>query len=416
MQYVKDDMDELFRRAAEDYSLDTKGADWNKVAALLQDEGGQQPAGKKRDKRQLLWLLCLLPIGLLCNKLLLHGPGGSGMATGQGKPAASAAAATDQSTTAYHKRAEEHQGDNGLSAGVKAPAGSLLAAGALPVFHSSAGKRYLKNIDQYKYGTSINTSMQDPVPAVADIDALNATVDKGLSRFTGPVSITEKAKHSLPALSPMHEAIVKNTPQLSAQPQKKFYAVLMGGIDASTVKMQRTDHVGHHYGVLAGYRLGSKLSVEAGLLSDRKYYYTDGKYFNTEHLYMPANSKITEVTGDCRMLEIPINLKYDLSSNARSSWFVSAGVSSYFMKREHYDYLYYYGTSGTQASYYKTYANSSKNLFSIIQISGGYTSRIGRSTAFRIEPYLKIPTAGIGFGKLPLLSTGMNIAVIRELW
>ena len=41
MQYVNDDMDDVFRKAAEGYPLDTTGADWNKVLAGL--EGREEP-------------------------------------------------------------------------------------------------------------------------------------------------------------------------------------------------------------------------------------------------------------------------------------------------------------------------------------------------------------------------------------
>ena len=37
MQYVNDDMDELFRRAAKDYPLNTNSADWEKVKNKLAD-------------------------------------------------------------------------------------------------------------------------------------------------------------------------------------------------------------------------------------------------------------------------------------------------------------------------------------------------------------------------------------------
>ena len=75
MQHVKDDMDDVFRKAAENYPLDTKSADWSKVLAALQ---GEVPAAiipeKKTDKKgRLLWLLLLLPSGLICNRLYTPG-------------------------------------------------------------------------------------------------------------------------------------------------------------------------------------------------------------------------------------------------------------------------------------------------------------------------------------------------------
>src|SRR5437868_6635026 len=65
MQSVNDDMDELMRRAAENYSLDTSGSNWAAVAKALQTP--DQVTEKKDSKGRLLWLLLLLPLGLVCN-------------------------------------------------------------------------------------------------------------------------------------------------------------------------------------------------------------------------------------------------------------------------------------------------------------------------------------------------------------
>jgi len=33
-----------------------------------------------------------------------------------------------------------------------------------------------------------------------------------------------------------------------------------------------------------------------------------------------------------------------------------------------------------------------------------------------VEPYLRLPLAGIGTGKLPIMSAGINIGITRRLW
>src|SRR5688572_27022264 len=68
MQEVNDNMDELFRRAAENYPLDTSSKDWNKVALALQNEQEVVPPVKKEHRGKFLWLLLLLPLGLICNQ------------------------------------------------------------------------------------------------------------------------------------------------------------------------------------------------------------------------------------------------------------------------------------------------------------------------------------------------------------
>src|SRR6478672_2305281 len=72
MQYVNDDMDDLFRRAAENYPLDTKSADWDKIAAELDIKPEKTKDSVFRDRR-FLWLLLLLPLSFLCNHIFNAG-------------------------------------------------------------------------------------------------------------------------------------------------------------------------------------------------------------------------------------------------------------------------------------------------------------------------------------------------------
>src|SRR4051812_1249773 len=65
MQYVNDDMDDLFRRAAKDYPLDISGSDWNKVAAGLVNTG-ENPVPEKK-KRSFLWFVMLVPLSMICH-------------------------------------------------------------------------------------------------------------------------------------------------------------------------------------------------------------------------------------------------------------------------------------------------------------------------------------------------------------
>ncbi len=69
MQSLNDDMDELFRRASDEYPLNTNGADWNKVLQQLHHTNTDLPKDNNKKKNyNFLWLLLLLPIGFICGK------------------------------------------------------------------------------------------------------------------------------------------------------------------------------------------------------------------------------------------------------------------------------------------------------------------------------------------------------------
>src|SRR3982750_2443214 len=99
MQFMNDDMDELFRRAAENYPLDTRGADFSKVASALQnsDEGKVIPK-KKGNRGKLLWLMLLLPMAFVCNQYLSPGRIDNGTAFNPAPPVKASAGTNIGST------------------------------------------------------------------------------------------------------------------------------------------------------------------------------------------------------------------------------------------------------------------------------------------------------------------------------
>jgi hypothetical protein len=166
--------------------------------------------------------------------------------------------------------------------------------------------------------------------------------------------------------------------------------------------------------LLIGYRFNKKISVESGLAWNKKYYYSDGGYFNTKNIVLPANAKIINLDGVCKMIEVPVTIKYDFKSSVKTNLSVSGGVSSYFMKSENYNYNIEH--TGVQYPRSATYKNSSTNLLAVATIGFGYNRNLGKKTTLRLEPYIKIPLTGVGIGKLPIMSSGMNIGITKKLF
>src|SRR5206468_704903 len=158
---------------------------------------------------------------------------------------------------------------------------------------------------------------------------------------TKEVTATNVKRDLTPISNPFDKEVKKPK---TGRENKKFYAGLMGGIDATTIKFQKIEDAGFSYGLLIGKELNRKWSVEAGYFIEGKYYYSEGKYFNTSKIAMPSNSWISDVSGNCKMIEVPVSVKYNFASNTTSDWFATLGASSYFMKQESYTYNYYYGS------------------------------------------------------------------------
>lgn len=198
---------------------------------------------------------------------------------------------------------------------------------------------------------------------------------------------------------------------------KHFYAGIVGAPDLSTVKMQSVKGVGSTFGVLLGYTFnGGHWAIETGAYVDRKKYYTDGEYFNTKEVSLPANADLLSVDGVCYMWEIPLNVRYNFNPGAKTSWFATAGFSTYLMSHEKYayDWKWYNGRAVWDSTW--NIKTPSQYPFSIINLSAGFEQRLGKIGNLRIEPYVRLPLTGLGTGKLSIMSTGINIGFTRQLW
>ena len=198
---------------------------------------------------------------------------------------------------------------------------------------------------------------------------------------------------------------------------KHFYAGIFGAPDLSTVKMQSVKGIGTTFGVILGYTFkGGRWAIETGAYLDRKKYYTEGEYFNTKEINLPANSWLTDVDGTCYMWEIPLNARYNFNPGAKTSWFATGGLSTYLMTRENYTYGLEWPGSTTPYDKNRNFQKPSQYPFSIINLSGGFEQRLGKIGNLRVEPYVRLPLTGLGTGKLPIMSAGVNIGITRQLW
>lgn len=432
MQYINDDMDEFFRRAAEDYPLNTRGADWEKIQTLLSPNEG--PDTNPNKKRYFLWLLLLLPVVLICNRV-----------TDSSQPSLSvqkiaAVSATTTSKAAW--KTNESKTDKPLNRGVKQMPAIVLDGSSAAILKTADAKKVKRRQNAHVVGNQtaiivFNKNRTTDFATFSRMFGQNAEAQSGFSAEQGSLS-TEvirrfeeykpQWKHTTVAnsdlinkasvfaeLSTRNNATEDSVKQnASATKQRRFYVGVMGGPDLSTVHFEKFSEVGFQAGVVLGYQLSNRLSVEAGVLSSKKYYYSEGEYLNTSKLYLSANTQVLNVDGNCRMLELPLLLHYIFGKKAKHSWFAAAGVSSYFMSKEDYTYDYLYLSSGNVVAHQKTYKNQTRNWLSIMQLSLGYTSKFGRVGDLRIEPYYTLPLKGIGYGELPLSSLGLRLGITSK--
>lgn len=177
------------------------------------------------------------------------------------------------------------------------------------------------------------------------------------------------------------------------------------GPDVSAAKLGNTGKITLAYGAQLSYSVNNKFTLRTGFYVAKKIYSVDDNEY-----HVPAGSTwsyfLESVDANCKVYEIPLTLSYNFGKSKNHLWFASAGLSSYFMKRESYVYFYKDPIRGSYNRPWEVY-NKNKNYFSVLNISGGYTYLINKRFSASAEPYVKIPLSGIGAGKIKLNSAGI---------
>jgi hypothetical protein len=269
---------------------------------------------------------------------------------------------------------------------------------------------------QIKVGASLSFNAKQEAPALFlpgnGIFAINAphlynlgnmsgtnNIRKDISRASplSPISITEK-KYNLP------KSVIHVPTRESRAFKPYFSAGFRVSPDFSGTGISAFSKTGNNMGVSLEYHISPKLSFSTGLIRSRKIYaVTDG--FNPYERYWDYKSKPDLIDGGCIVLDIPINIKYNVLAGERSKIFISTGLSSYLMTKENYNYIYY--------TYQKDYEirNQNNHFFGILNLSGGYERFVGRQWSLGIEPFVKIPLTDVGYGNLRLMSAGAFISL-----
>ncbi len=435
MQSLDDDMEDLFRRAGEDYPLKTDGSNWQKVQQALNATDGDTPATKKHDYRAF-WLLLLLPFAFICGRYT--GTNSSADKTVEVEKNSSGHAGKEAVVTSKNKA--------GITIINKGNASTFQPNAYLPKSADASGSRSKDNehptatIEQApnetnKIGPFLENERPkkgagllagEPSRVVAKMDLLQPGASPGRASNeqvandigTDKRVATEVLKVDTAATTPLPQTpkiVAENPAGKVAKANKKepgkkgWYYGLTVAPDISTVKFKQADKLGYSAGILLGYQTGKRVRVETGLLWSNKNYFTDGEYLDTANLKLPRHSKVLQAKGSCNMFEIPVAIQYDVYSGAKHNVFVAASVHSYLMKREDYDITYNRYNVNYSSEY--SYRNSTNNWFAVAGFSAGYRTAFGKKGFIGFAPYIKLPLKGLGVGKLPISSTGLNITV-----
>ena len=222
------------------------------------------------------------------------------------------------------------------------------------------------------------------------------------------------------ALVPQFQTELKTGDQRIVMPEKavvvipeedKFFPYFSIAVafspDLSGLGFSTFSKPGASLGVFLQYNFSERLSLLTGINQARKIYsLTDG--FKPYEGYWKKYLKPDLIDGQCTVLDIPLNLRYDFISNDQRKIFISAGLSSYFMLTEEYQYIY-----ADEPQYNRDYSvsNQNRHFLGILNISAGYEHPLSTHWSLQLEPMIKLPLAEVGVGNLPLVSAGAFVSL-----
>ena len=440
MFYIKnDDMEDMMKKAADNYELnEDMAADWNKVRAALQNEDAFITSAYKEKKRRklfLFWWLLLIPaIAILTYETGLYN---SDKEQNPKTIITKKQNNTTQNNSLKNKKtintnnviaeintnnsSKKITTDNkSISANIQSPL-SINKTSKTTISNTSSDANTNKNILNTQVfgqtGITANNSVQPANNNSPKNIFTNDQLNKSTDVFNNKTNLIQKDNKA--DITPTNTAkpVAANAAQKKKTDnytrQAYAYAGLTGNVDLSFVKFQKTSLPGVGIGLAGGYHLKNGISIETGILYDKKSYYTKGEYFDKGKLNYLQNVNLISADGNCHMWEIPLNFKYDFNTQKKHNWFVTAGISSYIMNKEYYNFKYEKDGMINENAY--DYYHSSQNWFSVLNVGGGINIKSGNKYFLQTQPYYKIPLTGIGKGSLSLSSTGINISVVRRL-
>lgn len=442
-----EELDQLFRHGAAAYPDDEAPlAGWWHLSQQL-DELAQQQQLRRRLRRRVaglfaleiglvaLWLLWKMPVGLppVSEALPQRGPLAS--ATTPRAAGTTNSSATPPSSWAPPRpfaRISSPVPPRETTAPADAPASvvprpsveaaaparglGLAAPAAAPTTPAVGGLGSLPNLlipALTSAPTPANVAAATPELVALATDTLAVTpTSSPLKTEDTTLAPTSAPPDSVPGAGELPSAGTDSArQQLSRRaPAYRLLVGVVGGPELTTVLASGPGpRLGGTVGVTAEYRLNSRLRVRSGLLRSVKRYAARGSDYNPPPYYWTWRVPVEQVDANCRILEIPLDVRYEVITRPAYSLYATAGLTSLLMRHERYTYLY--ELNGQYLTRSWSLARGSNAALRMVTVSLGLERSLGGRWVAQAEPFARLPLSGVGFGNVQLSSAGLLLGV-----
>lgn len=198
--------------------------------------------------------------------------------------------------------------------------------------------------------------------------------------------------------------INKATQHTAYRPQ---YALsVFAAPDINGVGSFQQSKLGNNVGFQVSVGLTKKLTISTGATYSVKPYVSGFEDYHTAYQFQVDP---TSVTADCRMLDIPINIGYQIYNKHQNKISLGTGLSSYIMLHESYQFNYADPYTNEPSKF--TVPNSGSYFFGILNLNATYDRQLNEKVGVSLTPYLKLPLTNIGYSQVRLQTTGVAVGL-----
>lgn len=253
--------------------------------------------------------------------------------------------------------------------------------------------------------TEKNESVITPVKESTDFIAKNIAIDT-IKNVAG----IKEAKPTTTDKKLTASTKKANNKPLSDKGLSRWYLLASLGAEVSGVRFLsfQNSTVTARYGAGIGFQVNKKISLQTGFYAGRKKYIGGSDDYNAKPGSYWSMVDIKKVDASCLVYDIPVTIRYNFVQKSSLIFYGTAGLSSYIMKKEDYNYHYTYNNNYYEKA--KSYTGN-KNIFSMFSISTGIEKKLAPQFSFLAEPYLSFPLSGVGEGSVKLYSAGLQIGI-----
>jgi len=203
----------------------------------------------------------------------------------------------------------------------------------------------------------------------------------------------------------------KKTTLSSLHNTHRMAFTILAASDANGVNSFSSERGGTNLTAQFSLKLTRRLSISTGAAYAYKPYQTSFSSYKSNSpdwwgRMFSTNNKPNNVVANCKVLDVPLNVNYELYSKGRNSFALGGGLSSYFMLSEKYNFSF---ADPALSSRNIQINNQNQHIFSILNLTSTYQRQVNSNLGVVVQPYMKLPLSRIGFGQVDLKSAGVAV-------